>query len=87
MARFTGAILDLNQDKIDAVIVGDIVAKPYLENNPKLEKAAVVDEHADGSAIAVKKGNEQLVEDLNVEIQKLKDSGKYYELVEKHFAK
>ena len=83
---FTGAILDLNEDKIDAVIVGDAVAKPYLDNNPKLIKAATIDDTDDGSAIAMKKGSEDMIGKLNSEIVKLKENGKYQELVEKYFS-
>ena len=82
---FTGAILDLNEDKIDAVIVGDAVAKPYLDNNPKLVKATIVEGTDDGSAIAMKKGSEGMIAKLNTEIVNLKESGKYQELVEKYF--
>lgn len=85
---FTGAVLDLNEDKIDFVIVGDVVATPYLDNNPKLEKAMVldVDGSADGSAIAMPKGSSEMIAKLNKEIGILKESGKYQELVEKYFS-
>lgn len=82
---FTGAVLDLNEDKIDAVIVGDAVAKPYLENNPKLVKAVIIDGSEDGSAIAMKKGSSEMIAKLNSEIAGVKASGKYQELVEKYF--
>ena len=83
---FTGAILDLNEDKIDAVIVGDVVAKPYLENNPKLIVGTVIDKNEDGSAIAMKKGSDDMIAKLNTEIDKIKISGKYDELVTKYFS-
>lgn len=83
---FTGAVLDLNEDKIDAVIVGDAVAKPYLDNNPKLVKALIVDGSSDGSAIAMKKGSSEMIAKLNSEIAGVKSSGKYQELVEKYFS-
>ena len=85
---FTGAVLDLNEDKLDFVIVGDAVAVPYLNNNPKLSKAMVLemDGSADGSAIALPKGSEDMVAKLNAEINELKDNGKYQELVEKYFS-
>lgn len=83
---FTGAILDLNEDKIDAVIVGDVVAKPYLANNPKLEVGTIIDENEDGSAIAMKKGSKDMIIKLNAELEKIKTSGKYDELVTKYFS-
>lgn len=82
---FTGAILELNNKKIDAVIVGEVVANNYLENNKKLKLAGLLDDRQDGSAIALSKGQEQLISDLNEEIKKMKKSGKYQELVNKYF--
>ena len=83
---FTGAILDLNEDKIDAVIVGDVVAKPYLDNNHKLKVGAIIEGNEDGSAIALKKGSSEMIAKLNTEIYKIKTSGKYDELVQKYFS-
>ncbi len=82
---FTGAVLDLKQDKIDAVIVGSVVAKPYLDNNPELKLAFNIDDSSDGSAIALRKGQEELLEELNKAIDDIKESGKYQELVSKYF--
>lgn len=82
---FTGAILELNNKKIDAVIVGEVVANNYLENNKKLKLAGLLDERQDGSAIALGKGQQKLISDLNEEIKKMKKSGKYQELINKYF--
>ncbi|MGB6129228.1 MAG: basic amino acid ABC transporter substrate-binding protein [Psychrilyobacter sp.] len=82
---FTGAILELNSKKIDAVIVGEVVANNYLENNKKLKLAGLLDERQDGSAIALGKGNPKLISELNEEIKKMKKSGKYQELINKYF--
>jgi len=82
---FTGAILELKNKKVDAVIVGGVVANNYLENNPKLKLAALLEDKQDGSAIAMNKGNEKLILELNEEIKKMKESGKYQELINKHF--
>ncbi|MCS5422379.1 MULTISPECIES: basic amino acid ABC transporter substrate-binding protein [Psychrilyobacter] len=82
---FTGAILELNNKKVDAVIVGEVVANNYLENNQKLKLAALLEDKQDGSAIAMNKGNEKLISELNEEIKKMKESGKYQELINKYF--
>jgi len=82
---FTGAILELNNKKVDAVIVGEVVANNYLENNKNLKLATLLDERQDGSAIALTKGQEKLISDLNEEIKKMKESGKYQELINKYF--
>ena len=82
---FSGAILELNAKKIDAVIIGGVVADHYLENNNNLKLGALLEDQQDGSAIALGKGKKELVEQLNQGINKIKESGKYEELVNKYF--
>ena len=80
------AIKDLNDDKIDAVILDEapaknIVAKNYSSTLTILNTALTQEEYA----IAVKKGNTELVKSLNDFIKTIKDNGKYAELLEKYF--
>lgn len=85
---FTGAVLDLNEDKLDYVIVGGAVAENYLATNPKIAQAMMIDMEgsADGSAIALKKGSSEMVAKLNSAITEIKSSGKYDELIVKYFS-
>ena len=70
---FTGAILDLNQEKIDAIIISSEVKNEYLANNPKLyEIGRVEDNESKGIAIVFPKGSDELREKVNQEIEKMK---------------
>ena len=85
---FTGAVLELNAKKIDAVIVGDIVADNYLKNNKNLKKISLSAEQQKGTngiAIALEKGHTELLKSLNDGIEELKSNGKYQELLNKYF--
>ncbi|MEI6856932.1 basic amino acid ABC transporter substrate-binding protein [Psychrilyobacter sp.] len=85
---FTGAVLELNTQKIDAVIVGEITADYYLENNKNLKKISLPKEQQKGTngiAIALEKGQTELLKNLNEGIEALKSNGKYQELLNKYF--
>lgn len=83
---FTGAILDLNQEKIDAIIISSEVKNEYLANNPKLyEIGRVEDNESKGIAIVFSKGSDELREKVNQEIEKMKKSGELDNLVKKYF--
>jgi ABC-type amino acid transport substrate-binding protein len=85
---FTGAVLELNAQKIDAVIVGDIVADNYLENNKNLKKISLSEKQQEGTngiAIALEKDQAELLKSLNEGIEELKENGQYQELLNKYF--
>ena len=80
------AIKDLNDGKIDAVILDEapaknIVAKTYSSTLTILNTALTQEEYA----IAVKKGNTELVKSLNAYIAKIKANGEYDTLLQKYF--
>ena len=80
------AIKDLNDGKIDAVILDEapaknIVAKSYSSTLTILSTALTQEEYA----IAVKKGNTELVNSLNAFIKTIKENGEYNKLLEKYF--
>ena len=80
------AMKDLNDGKLDAVILDEapaknIVAKNYSSTLSILDSALTEEEYA----IAVKKGNTELVNSLNEFIKTIKANGKYNELLEKYF--
>lgn len=83
---FTGAILDLNQEKLDTIIISSEVKNEYLSNNPKLyEIGRVEDNESKGIAIVLPKGKEDLKNQINLEIEKMKNSGELDNLVKKYF--
>ena len=80
------AIKDLNDGKLDAVILDEapaknIVAKTYSSTLTILNTALTQEEYA----IAVKKGNSELVKSLNAYIAKIKANGEYDALLQKYF--
>ena len=77
------AIRALSQDKIDAVIIDREPAKVFVSENEGLK---ILDEEytLEDYAIAVKKGNTELLDEINEALQELKDSGKLQEIIDKY---
>ncbi len=77
------AVQALSQGKIDAVIIDDQVAKALAADNADVK---VLDEPftEEEYAIAVKKDNTELVEQINTALKELKESGKLQEIVDKY---
>ncbi len=68
------AVQALAQGKVDAVLIDNEPAKYFVQQNPDLEilpDPFVVEEYA----IAVKKGSDELTQQINTAIQELKDEG------------
>lgn len=70
------AALDLKNGKIDAVVLDELPAKKIVEQNPDL---FILDENltTEEYAIAVKKGNTELLDSINATIKKAKEDGTY----------
>lgn len=72
LGKVSDLILSLNTKKVDAVIVELPVAKAYVAKNSSLVLSKIeLKSEEEGSAIAVKKGNEDLVKSINVTIDRL----------------
>ncbi|BBM44981.1 family 3 extracellular solute-binding protein [Leptotrichia trevisanii] len=77
-------ILDLKAGKIDAIILEKAVAEEYMKKNPEME---IFDEKsaAIGMAMAINKGkNPELIKQINAELKKMRENGKYDELIKKY---
>lgn len=74
------ASLDLKNGAIDAIVLDELPAKEIVSRNPDL---MIVNDNfmTESYAIAVKKGNTQLLDSVNKTIAYLKESGKYEELI------
>jgi polar amino acid transport system substrate-binding protein len=85
--KVNDAVLDLKNGRLDAVILEDSIADAYVEKNPELKVVVPegLNEGEDPFAIALPKGNEELLNKVNDALQKIKDSGKYDELISKWF--
>lgn len=79
------AVQSLTQDKVDAVIIDREPAKVFVSQN---EGLTIIDEEFTGEeyAIAVAKGNQELLEQVNESLTKLKDSGKLQEIFDKYMS-
>ncbi|MEF8849363.1 MAG: basic amino acid ABC transporter substrate-binding protein [Candidatus Bipolaricaulota bacterium] len=77
------AVRDLVNKNIDSVVVDTPVAETFTERQPVKVIARLVT--GENYGLAVKEGNSELVAELNSGLQKVRDSGKYDELVEKWF--
>lgn len=77
------AVQALNQDKVDAVIIDREPAKVFVAQNQGLK---ILDESFTDEeyAICVAKENTELLDKINASIQKLKDSGKLQEIIDKY---
>lgn len=80
------AVMDLKNNKIDAVIVDEEPAKKIAANQQGvtlLEAPFIEEEYA----IAVKKGNTELLDEINQVLDDMKADGTYDALYEKYFGK
>ena len=77
------AVMALTQDKLDAVIIDREPAKVFVKENEGLkilDEAFTEEEYA----IAIKKGNTELLEKMNAAIKELKESGELQKIVDKY---
>jgi polar amino acid transport system substrate-binding protein len=79
LSRFKKAVdaaIDLKNGKIDAVILDEQPAKKIVENNKDL---VILDEQftSEDYAIAVAKGNEELLQSINATIARMKEEGSF----------
>lgn len=77
------AVQSLTQGKIDAVVIDQATAQAFVN---KTEGIKILEEQMSKEeyAIAIKKGNTELVEKMNAAIAELKEEGKIDEIVAKY---
>ena len=77
------AALDLKNRAIDAVVLDELPAKAIVERNPDLMiiRDKIFTDNKEEYAIAVKKGNKDLLDSINRTIFDMKESGEYEKLV------
>ena len=74
--KLTNLILDLKAGNVDAVIVETPVAEGYVKQYPDLTISSVKTKtDVDGCAIAIKKGNQDLVDQVNSTLRRLEEDG------------
>ena len=77
------AIIALKGGDVDAVIIDNEPAKAFVEANPGL-KILDTEYAVEDYAIAVKKGNTELLDKINDALVKLKENGKIDEIIAKY---
>ena len=82
---FTGALLALKQNKVQAVVLDEQSAEKYLKTMSGVKVTDVIYDTDPGESVAVKKGNTKLLDEFNNAFDKVVESGKYDELLKKYF--
>jgi polar amino acid transport system substrate-binding protein len=88
VARFNTspeALQEVLNGAADAAVVDDLVAIEFVTKNPDKAKVAVKKFTEEFYGIAIKKGNKQLLADVNRAIAALKKDGTYNKLYQKWF--
>lgn len=82
LGKVSNLMLELKSGKVDAVVVEQPVATAYVKNNDGLYMTDITfkDEEG-GSAVAVKKGNKELLDSINKTIERLIKENKIDEFV------
>ncbi|WWU64346.1 transporter substrate-binding domain-containing protein [Clostridium baratii] len=76
LANVNNLILELKSGKIDALVTEKPVAEMAIKNNNELALSKIeFKDETGGNAVAVKKDEKELVEQVNKTIKRLKDSG------------
>lgn len=81
--KFGQAAEDLKNEKIDCIVMDNLPAEEMVTTNPEL---TILDGvlFEDKYAIAVKKGNTELLDAINTVIEQLKSEGKIEEFIANH---
>lgn len=73
LPKINDLILELQNNKVDAIVIETPVAKAYSEKNSALAVSSVGIKTSDdmGSAVGIKKGNKELVDQVNKTLDRL----------------
>lgn len=85
MKKDSEGVMELKNGRVDAVVTDAGPASVYAANNP--DELIMLDEilaSGDIYSVATKKGNTELMEQVNKTIKRLIDEGKIEEFIEKH---
>ena len=82
---FTNALMDLQNGKVDCVIIADNSGKEYLNTMDRIKKIDSIIDPKPGASIAFRKSDKELAEKFSDAIVELKITKEYSDLVEKYF--
>ena len=80
------AILELKSGRVDAVVIDTAPAKVFCAQNDDIAIVEGLDIEPEYYGIAVKKGNQELLDAINATLKRIKEDGTYDALLAKHFA-
>lgn len=80
------AILELKSGRADAVVIDTAPAKVFCTQNDDIAIVEGLDIVPEYYGIAVKKGNQELLDAINATLKRIKEDGTYDALLAKHFA-
>lgn len=86
-ASFNEAMIDLENERIDGLLIDKVYADYYLKQAGKLDDYTIFSVGFENEAFAVgaRKGDKELVGKINRAFQKLEEDGKYAEISKKWF--
>ena len=82
---FTEAFLDLQNQKIDGVIIASTSATEYLKTMKGIKKIDTIKDKSPKAAIAFRKSDAKLAKEFSNAILELKTSDEYAKLIKKYF--
>jgi arginine/lysine/histidine transporter system substrate-binding protein len=81
LSRINDLVLDLKSGRIDGIVLVGPVAASYANSDAQLEMSEISFGQEDGVAIAIAKGNEDLVDSVNETLQRLMDADMITEFI------
>lgn len=87
LEKLTDCILELQNEKVDGIVVESIVGEQYVKANPNIVFSSASFGAQKFSAIAIDKGNEDLLKILNEVIKENKTKGNFNKWVKEYSEK
>lgn len=81
------AVLELKNGGVDAVVIDKSPAKKYVSLNSDSLELIEDEESTESYAIAVAKGNKELLDDINKGLEEIKENGEFDKLVDEYINK
>lgn len=75
LSKITDLVLELKNNKVNGLVLVGPVAKAYADKNDDLIVPEISFGQEDGVAVAVNKGNTELLEEINKSLQSMLDKG------------
>lgn len=82
LSKITDLVLELNNNKIDGIILAEPVAEAYIAQNSNLYMPEVILGEESGVSVAINKGKPDLLESINGTLDKLIKDGSIDKLIQ-----